>query len=96
MKTSLLLLTTSPLIWLATIAALLLLFGAKKLPELARALGRSKRALKEGLSGTDEQQKEESNEPDIKGSLTSLESIDDETLFKEVRRRSTLRGQENK
>jgi len=31
------------------LAVLLLLFGSKKLPELARSLGRSARELKEGL-----------------------------------------------
>jgi sec-independent protein translocase protein TatA len=31
------------------LAVLLLLFGAKKLPELARSLGRSAKELKEGL-----------------------------------------------
>jgi len=31
------------------LAVLLLLFGAKKLPELARSLGRSAKELKEGM-----------------------------------------------
>jgi len=31
------------------LAVLLLLFGAKKLPELARSIGKSARALKDGL-----------------------------------------------
>lgn len=31
------------------LAVLLLLFGAKKLPELARSLGRSARELREGM-----------------------------------------------
>ena len=37
------------------LAVLLLLFGAKKLPELARSLGRSAKELKEGMrEGQDE------------------------------------------
>lgn len=35
--------------WLIVLAAVLLLFGGAKLPQLARALGQSKRAFKEGL-----------------------------------------------
>jgi len=38
---------------LILLAILLLLFGAKKLPELARGVGDSVRELKKGLSGED-------------------------------------------
>ncbi|HSM01875.1 MAG TPA: twin-arginine translocase TatA/TatE family subunit [Acidimicrobiia bacterium] len=50
------------------LAVLLLLFGAKKLPELARSLGRSARELKEGMrEGQEEVEAEhapEESEPD--------------------------------
>lgn len=35
--------------WLVVAGVVLLLFGAKKLPELARSLGRSSREFKKGL-----------------------------------------------
>lgn len=35
--------------WIIILVALLLLFGAKKLPELARSLGASSREFKKGL-----------------------------------------------
>ncbi|HEX7295345.1 MAG TPA: twin-arginine translocase TatA/TatE family subunit [Pyrinomonadaceae bacterium] len=35
--------------WIIVLLAVLLLFGGAKLPQLARALGQSKRAFKEGL-----------------------------------------------
>ncbi len=35
--------------WIILLVALLLLFGAKKLPELARSLGASSREFKKGL-----------------------------------------------
>ncbi len=38
---------------LILLAIILLLFGAKKLPELARGVGDSMRELKKGLSGDD-------------------------------------------
>lgn len=36
------------------LAVLLLLFGAKKLPDLARSLGKSARELKKGLRGDED------------------------------------------
>jgi len=35
--------------WVVVLLAILLLFGGAKLPQLAKALGQSKRAFKEGL-----------------------------------------------
>ena len=44
--------------WLIVLGVILLLFGAKKLPELARSLGKSssefKKGMKEGAVGADE------------------------------------------
>ncbi len=42
--------------WVVILAVVLLLFGARKLPELARSLGRSTKEFKSGLreGGTDE------------------------------------------
>ncbi|HWO56065.1 MAG TPA: twin-arginine translocase TatA/TatE family subunit [bacterium] len=41
--------------WLLIILVLILLFGAKKIPEIARGLGRSVNEFKKGMSETDEQ-----------------------------------------
>jgi sec-independent protein translocase protein TatA len=40
--------------WLLIILVLVLLFGAKKIPEIARGLGRSFNEFKKGMSDTDE------------------------------------------
>jgi sec-independent protein translocase protein TatA len=44
--------------WFVVLGVIVLLFGAKKLPELARSLGRSssefKKGIKEGSTDTDE------------------------------------------
>ena len=44
--------------WIVVLLVIVLLFGAKKLPELARSLGRStsefKKGIKEGSTETDE------------------------------------------
>jgi len=46
---------------LILLAVVLLLFGAKKLPELSKSLGQSARELRKGLNG-DEPKKETSRE----------------------------------
>jgi sec-independent protein translocase protein TatA len=76
--------------WLVVIvvAAIFLLFGGSKLPQLAKALGQSKKAFREGIS---EGEHEGSN------SHSKLDSVDDETLFEEARRRAAqMRADEAK
>lgn len=46
---------------LIILAIILLLFGAKKLPELSRSLGSSARELRKGLSG-DEEKNQKNND----------------------------------
>jgi sec-independent protein translocase protein TatA len=43
---------------LIILAIVLLLFGAKRLPELSRGLGQSARELRKGLSGDDDKKQE--------------------------------------
>lgn len=88
----------SPMIWLLIVGVIFLLFGGSKLPQLAKALGQSKRSFKEGLDETEEKGQEQQNKrveipPESKA---SLESIDDEALFAEAHRRARLQGTENK
>lgn len=61
------------------VAAILLLFGGSKLPELAKALGQSKKAFKEGM---------DDNEREPANSRAKLDTVDDEALFEEARRRA--------
>lgn len=70
----------SPTIIILVVAAIFLLFGGSKLPQLARALGQSKKAFKEGIDDADHDDKAKST--------GSLSSVDDETLFEEARRRA--------
>ena len=69
----------SPTIIILVVAAIFLLFGGSKLPQLARALGQSKKAFKEGI---DDASRDDRNE------RSKLESVDDEALFEEARRRA--------
>lgn len=41
----------SPIHWLIVLAIILLLFGGRKIPELARGLGEGIRSFREGMSG---------------------------------------------
>ena len=85
------LLPESPMIWIFVIAVIFLLFGGSKLPQLAKALGQSKKAFREGIAEADE------DEALAKPSKpASLASVDDEELFEEARRRARLRVSEGK
>ena len=67
------------LIVVLVVAAILLLFGGTKLPQLAKALGQSKKVFREGIEEGDR----EASNPRNK-----LDSVDDEALFEEARRRA--------
>ena len=82
----------NPMLWALILAAIFLLFGGSKLPQLAKALGQSKKAFKEGLSESEEEEEKEKKRKELAASEpASLSSIDDEALFEEARRRARLR-----
>jgi TatA/E family protein of Tat protein translocase len=82
MKVVLLEVFGNPTIIILVIAAIFLLFGGSKLPQLAKALGQSKKAFKEGMDDADREEKPKSD------SRAALSSVDDEALFEEARRRA--------
>ena len=64
---------------LVALVIVIILFGSSKLPELAKAIGKSKKAFKEGLDESGDDKRDASSK---------LESVDDETLFEEARKRA--------
>src|SRR2546426_10468283 len=85
----------SPTIIILVVAAIFLLFGGSKLPQLAKALGQSKRAFKEGISEGEEADEQEKKRKEMSGAQAgSLSAVDDEALFEEARIRARLRGGE--
>ncbi|HVS21754.1 MAG TPA: twin-arginine translocase TatA/TatE family subunit [Pyrinomonadaceae bacterium] len=81
----------SPYIIILVVAAIFLLFGGSKLPQLAKALGQSKKAFKEGMDDAEQDDKAKSD------SRAKLDSVDDEALFEEARRRAQqMRADETK
>lgn len=88
----------NPMIWILIVGMVFLLFGGSKLPQLAKALGQSKRSFKEGLEESEDKGQEQQEKPAkvLAENKASLESIDDEALFAEAHRRARLQGLENK
>ncbi|HEY3039990.1 MAG TPA: twin-arginine translocase TatA/TatE family subunit [Pyrinomonadaceae bacterium] len=86
------------MIWLLVVGVIFLLFGGSRLPQLAKALGQSKRSFKEGLEESEDKSQEQQEKPlEVPSeNKASLESIDDEALFAEAHRRARLQAAEKK
>ena len=81
-------LAENPVMWILIAGVIFLLFGGSKLPQLAKALGQSKRSFKEGLDESEDKDKspqQQEKQVEIPAeNEASLESIDDEALFAEA------------
>lgn len=93
----------SPMLWVFVLLVIVLLFGGSKLPQLAKALGQSKRAFREGHEEAEEEarrEKEKREKAQISAptQASALSDVDDEALFEEARRRAAMQraGQANK
>jgi sec-independent protein translocase protein TatA len=82
---------SNPMLWVLIVAVIFLLFGGSKLPQLAKALGQSKKAFKDGLAEAESEEQEKKRTELAGNSSASLTSVDDEALFEEARRRARLR-----
>jgi sec-independent protein translocase protein TatA len=82
---------------LIILAIVFLLFGASRLPQLAKALGQSKRAFREGQDEAEEEQRQAAlKRAEIATPPSQLTAVNDEELFEEARRRAaTVRAAEN-
>ena len=68
------------------VAVLFLLFGATRLPQLAKSLGQSRKAFKEGMREAEE---EERAEKQLNSAATpQISQMSDDALAEELRRRS--------
>ncbi len=87
----------NPLIWIIILAAVFLLFGGSRLPQLAKALGQSKRAFREGIDeGETEAERKQSNKGVTAAPPAELAAVDDEALFEEARRRAARQREAEK
>lgn len=76
---------------LLVFAALFLLFGASRLPQLAKSIGQSKRAFKEGLDEAEREAKEEEQKKiasPASAQIPQVNAMSDDELLSEMRRRA--------
>jgi sec-independent protein translocase protein TatA len=70
------------------VAVVFLLFGASRLPQLAKSLGQSRKAFKEGMREAEEDYQSEQEQKKIAApSISSTSNMTDEQLMEEVARR---------
>ena len=70
------------------IAVLFLLFGATRLPQLAKSLGQSRKAFKEGMREAEEEEAVERNRIASNPPTPQISTMSDEALEDELRRRA--------
>ena len=74
------------------VAVLFLLFGATRLPQLAKSIGQSKRAFKEGLDDAEREAKEEDQKKlAANQGAPQMNAMSDEELMAEMRRRAEVK-----
>lgn len=70
------------------VAVLFLLFGASRLPQLAKSLGQSRKAFKEGMREAEEEEAAERARISSAPKTPQIASMTDEELAAEMRRRA--------
>lgn len=76
------------------VVALFLLFGASRLPQLAKSLGQSRKAFKDGMREAEEESRAEEEQRKL-GSAPAAPQINqmsDEELVSEMRRRAQVKS----
>lgn len=73
---------------LLIVAVLFLLFGASRLPQLAKSLGQTRKAFKEGMREAEEEEKQERAQIDAKRQAPQISQMSDDELAAEMRRRA--------
>lgn len=81
---------------LLIVLALFLLFGATRLPQLAKSLGQSRKAFKEGLKEAEDEDRLEQQQKQINSSAAAptaaLNDMSDDELAAEMRRRNAVKN----
>ena len=72
------------------VAVLFLLFGASRLPQLAKSFGQSRKAFKEGMREAEEEEKMEQQQKQINSNVAApqISAMSDEEVLSEMRRRA--------
>ncbi|HUF05418.1 MAG TPA: twin-arginine translocase TatA/TatE family subunit [Aridibacter sp.] len=69
------------------VLAIFLLFGASRLPKLAKSLGESRRAFKEGMDEAEKEFKMEEESKQLESEKPSVSEMSDEELAAEMQKR---------
>ena len=78
---------------LLIVAVLFLLFGASRLPQLAKSLGQSRKAFKEGLREAEEDERSDQQRIASRTAPPQVSAVSDEELEAEMRRRAEARAE---
>ena len=76
------------------VLALFLLFGASRLPQLAKSFGQTRKAFKDGMREADEEERIEQQQKQINSTpvaVPQINSMSDEQLAAEMRRRAEVK-----
>jgi sec-independent protein translocase protein TatA len=76
------------------VLALFLLFGASRLPQLAKSFGQTRKAFKDGMREADEEERLEQQQKQINSTpvaVPQINSMSDEQLAAEMRRRAEVK-----
>ena len=80
---------------LLIVLALFLLFGASRLPQLAKSLGQTRKAFKEGMKEAEEEERIEAQQKQLNSTpaavASQINSLSDEQLAAEMRRRAEVK-----
>ncbi len=76
------------------VAVLFLLFGASRLPQLAKSFGQTRKAFKDGMREAEEEEKaEQANKTLPVADAPQISAMSDEALMEEMRRRAEVKTQ---
>jgi len=78
---------------LLIVAVLFLLFGASRLPQLAKSLGQSRKAFKEGMREAEEDERSDQQKLSSNTARPQVTAVSDEELEAEMRRRAEARAE---
>ena len=78
---------------LLIVAVLFLLFGATRLPQLAKSLGQSRKAFKEGMREAEEEERAEQQKLASAPVKPQITQMTDEELEAEMRKRAEARAE---
>jgi sec-independent protein translocase protein TatA len=75
------------------VAVLFLLFGATRLPQLAKSLGQSRKAFKEGLREGEEEENTNVDRASAGAVAPQIKELSDDALEAEMRKRAEARAE---